>query len=466
MSYVRKFTSIEDFKAIIRTDAIGPRSFPSEAQRQLVIAALFSVYLASDTVAVHIDDLPPFYPFGEREVCFLNVFYQSGNLGGVSDDNRAVLYIDPNELTTVRFINSQGKVFSPDQNRILAHELHHAFIGDPDTSTEAAAEAYAKLLSVEGSGYSKEEAYQVAVQRAISEFLENPFLSGAALRNAWQGPTVIEENRIFREDLGGGASDLRISYFNSLPTSFGVGTNITQGQTVERIFSKGNWMALDLVINFSKLHGSSLIVGGTGKQRIIGGVGNDFLYGMGGTDTLSGGKGNDLLDGGDGEDTVRYVWTDTAYGISQTTAHGITIDGRFAIPNNLPTWYSASKVITVTNDGDEGTDILYDVEKIILPGARVGTTGLAPAAQVNTIITTDANRWGNVTFSDSAGTNQNDIIQLRASPPPTGGGTAPTLPAKQGLLKFNYDLADNVRNAGLKINIDAATGTRWCSCRG
>jgi hypothetical protein len=413
----------------------------SSSDRATILGFLDFLYDKSTIMAGLLDSLAPSissifgkyltvnYLLGKAEgkAEFFNGVFGASITGGTINfdlDYIKNLYgVDPENFG---YFNQVGEFHTYELVGIFAHELIHALTGKTDGPTGG----------------------EVPIPEVLKSLSPDLY-----------GDTVRLENSI-RAQLG--FPDRRIGYVGvALKLKLGddASGSVTRRQTIDNVVvENGPTGSVLSMINLGESR--DLVFGLQGNDTILGGSGHDYLYAGVGNDVLVGGAGNDLLDGGSDVDTVAYRWKDAALAINEVTDHGVAIDGSGPLPSDLPARFVPNKVIVVRDDGDGGTDVIYDIEKIILPGVRNGTTGPAPAAQVNTIITTDANRWGNVTFSDSAGTNQNDIIQLRASPPPAppaGGGTAPTPPAKQGLLKFNYDLADDVRNAGLKINIDAAT---------
>jgi len=108
---------------------------------------------------------------------------------------------------------------------------------------------------------------------------------------------------------------------------------------------------------------------GAGNDRLVGNDANNLLNGMEGNDTLTGGLGNDNLLGGSGADVACYTGTMAEFGIS---------------------WNPGTRTVTVvdnkTSNGDEGTDQLMSIERIVFSdgeinlGATVGNK--APVATV------------------------------------------------------------------------------------
>ncbi|XWK90592.1 MAG: hypothetical protein U7127_11235 [Phormidium sp.] len=90
----------------------------------------------------------------------------------------------------------------------------------------------------------------------------------------------------------------------------------------------------------------SLISGGAGKDNIVGGAGNDILGGDADNDTIAGSAGDDLIEGGTGEDFATYQGIYNEYKVS------LLSNGNVEIVDRNPT------------NGNEGTDILSDIEQI------------------------------------------------------------------------------------------------------
>jgi Ca2+-binding RTX toxin-like protein/subtilisin-like proprotein convertase family protein len=106
---------------------------------------------------------------------------------------------------------------------------------------------------------------------------------------------------------------------------------------------------------------------GAGNDRLDGNEADNLLDAYAGDDTLTGGWGNDTLDGGSGSDTAWYAGAMAEFGVS---------------------WNPTTRVITVvdnkTSNGDEGTDVLIGIERLVFSdgemnlGATVGNR--APVA--------------------------------------------------------------------------------------
>ena len=88
--------------------------------------------------------------------------------------------------------------------------------------------------------------------------------------------------------------------------------------------------------------GDDLIYGLGGNDNLYGNAGGDCLFGGTGNDMLSGGWGDDHLDGGTGVDTAKYKNDSSEYTVAKND------DGSY----------------TVTHDGKDGTDTLYNIENI------------------------------------------------------------------------------------------------------
>ena len=89
--------------------------------------------------------------------------------------------------------------------------------------------------------------------------------------------------------------------------------------------------------------GHDVLDGGTGRDALSGGAGGDTLFGRDFNDVLTGGSGFDVLDGGLGTDTARFSGLKSDYQIRR-------IDGAIEV------------VDLNTADGDDGTDLLSNVE--------------------------------------------------------------------------------------------------------
>ncbi len=92
-------------------------------------------------------------------------------------------------------------------------------------------------------------------------------------------------------------------------------------------------------------NGVNFLQGGGGDDVLVGRGGNDDLRGETGNDRISGGEGDDFIDGGDGFDVAVYQGSIKDYNVVKSgSAFEITdLDG---------------------DDGNEGTDQLFNIEKI------------------------------------------------------------------------------------------------------
>jgi Ca2+-binding RTX toxin-like protein len=105
-------------------------------------------------------------------------------------------------------------------------------------------------------------------------------------------------------------------------------------------------------------HDNDYLSGGDDNDRLFGGIGNDTLFGDNGDDYLVGDNDNDYLYGGAGNDTL-----DGEYG-NDTIVGGSDYDianyiGQF---NTFNTTFNANGSVQIT--GGEGTDVLYEIERI------------------------------------------------------------------------------------------------------
>ncbi|PZP55670.1 MAG: hypothetical protein DI586_06145 [Micavibrio aeruginosavorus] len=134
---------------------------------------------------------------------------------------------------------------------------------------------------------------------------------------------------------------LLIAFESGGSMSFGLGgtSNIIYPTTAATSgLVEGTW-GID-VWNGSKINDT--YYGKGGNDTLNGGDGNDTLIGGLGDDTLIGGKGTDILEAGDGNDIAVFAEAFSAYTIT-----------------NL-----GSYLKVVSKSGKEGTDYLYDVEKL------------------------------------------------------------------------------------------------------
>jgi Ca2+-binding RTX toxin-like protein len=93
---------------------------------------------------------------------------------------------------------------------------------------------------------------------------------------------------------------------------------------------------------------------GTGNDRLDGNDADNVLKGMEGNDTLTGRLGNDILVGGSGSDVAYYTGAMAEFGIS---------------------WNPVTRTVTVvdnkTSNGDEGTDQLTGIERIVFGDGEI-----------------------------------------------------------------------------------------------
>jgi Ca2+-binding RTX toxin-like protein/subtilisin-like proprotein convertase family protein len=96
------------------------------------------------------------------------------------------------------------------------------------------------------------------------------------------------------------------------------------------------------------------VVTGRGADRLVGNSAANSLNGRSGNDILEGGAGNDILIGGSGADTAVYAGNIAEFVIS---------------------WNPNTKTLTVvdnkTTDGDEGTDTLTGIERLVFADGEI-----------------------------------------------------------------------------------------------
>ena len=95
-------------------------------------------------------------------------------------------------------------------------------------------------------------------------------------------------------------------------------------------------------------------ISGSGDDSLVGNAADNYLEAGAGSDVLEGREGDDIMDGGAGQDTAYYGGLKAEYSIS---------------------WDPDSGVVTVvdnkTSNGDDGTDSLIGIERIVFQDAEV-----------------------------------------------------------------------------------------------
>lgn len=95
-------------------------------------------------------------------------------------------------------------------------------------------------------------------------------------------------------------------------------------------------------------------IAGAGNDRIDGNLSNNALQGRDGDDTLHGGVGNDTLVGGAGKDTAVFDGAIAEFGVSYN-----------------PTTQRVTVVDNLSTNGNEGTDLLSGIERLVFSDAEI-----------------------------------------------------------------------------------------------
>ena len=126
--------------------------------------------------------------------------------------------------------------------------------------------------------------------------------------------------------------------------------------------------------------GNDLMSGGTGNDVLLGGDGTDLLFGGSGNDELDGGNGADLLDGGDGNDTLTGGAGDDVLsggsGRDRAVYSGSFFDYDFAQLGPLLAIRDMNAA-----DGNDGTDLLLDIEELQFADGTITRVLSGPASQ-------------------------------------------------------------------------------------
>ncbi|MGQ9365299.1 hypothetical protein [Azospirillum sp. ST 5-10] len=103
--------------------------------------------------------------------------------------------------------------------------------------------------------------------------------------------------------------------------------------------------------------------GGDGRDSLDGGAGDDLMDGGTGHDRFVAGAGDDTIDGGDGTDRVVFAGDRTGYDIRSNPDGGVTV-----------------RDIDPGSDGDDGTDVVRNMERLVFTdgGLLVGQAPPAP----------------------------------------------------------------------------------------
>ncbi len=162
-------------------------------------------------------------------------------------------------------------------------------------------------------------------------------------------------------DSGGGQDRLTFNATNTTGELINL-TGLTAGEY---------WEATDQVKVVGNV-GNDSIYGSNLHDSISGGDGEDFIKGYGGNDVIQGGADKDILDGGDGDDTV---WGDAGNDFIQGSAGNDVFKGNdgtdilsFAHLDSALGHTGVTVDLctnTVSNDGQGGSDSIYEFETII-----------------------------------------------------------------------------------------------------
>ncbi len=136
--------------------------------------------------------------------------------------------------------------------------------------------------------------------------------------------------------------------------------------------------------------------GGSGNDLIIGNKLDNMLWGNTGDDTLEGGLGNDTLLGGLGTDVARYSGKATDYQVTNNP------DGSVNIKDINPA------------DGDNGTDLLRNIERVEFSSGEIlklATTEAAQTLAATQIVSVAAVQNGNsVNLVNGANTYATEVV--------------------------------------------------------
>ncbi|MEK9876848.1 MAG: proprotein convertase P-domain-containing protein, partial [Betaproteobacteria bacterium] len=148
------------------------------------------------------------------------------------------------------------------------------------------------------------------------------------------------------EGVEGGVLEDEAGYdiINAAPVSYDLNINLSEGVIAGNGITHGiaSWVVIERVYS------------GRGDDKLVGNATDNYLDAGRGDDTLVGAAGDDILIGGDGSDTVIYAGLINEYTIS---------------------WDPDTRTVTVvdnkTSGGDEGTDTLSGIERLIFADGEV-----------------------------------------------------------------------------------------------
>ncbi|MFM9967632.1 MAG: putative Ig domain-containing protein, partial [Burkholderiales bacterium] len=153
------------------------------------------------------------------------------------------------------------------------------------------------------------------------------------------------------------AGDTVVETDNTPSGSSGLKLDIDLSTVIDTVVASISFTLANYVENLTLSGAGSLSgTGNTLENALLGNNGANALSGLEGADTLTGGSGNDILDGGAGTDIATYSGNRLAYVITPVTFGYTVVDTNFT-------------------DGDDGTDVLNGIERLMFADAAVTLVG-------------------------------------------------------------------------------------------